>query len=302
VAELGQEIMKNDLAIVSGGGKALARPSAKAGLAAINSPLEEIVGPLDVAVRCERFMAEQREYLGGAEPLSDRYLDRARQVHASLLPNVAVVDEAYTALCKIIAPRHGELISYGLAVKMLSMLFGALSKRKSDDADENARAVLAACAEMFDPISDSIGASTGFWKPLPKNPAVLALAVKKLLVAQIFTPSPCELRGAMREVHERINRRAGSLVEFLSLLNRADQTLFAFDRAAWAEHYVHVNAAAVLVMATTAEYADDDDDRARALDQLFEAKHEADEASRITHAAACTTAVAKRTRKPKRPE
>jgi hypothetical protein len=304
--------MKNALTVIASGNTLPSTRKVKSGEVAVRSTFDEIAGPLDVAVYCERFLAEQTfvKYLGSAqEPISDRYLDRAREIHPRLLPHVAVADAAYTALCNITMPyRDSERINHVLAANMLSFLFAALRKTRGDD--ENASARLAACVGMFDPISDSVGENIGLWKSLPKHPAILALAVKKLIMLQKFDPMPCELREAMCEVYGRIKRRAGDLAEFLSLLNRADRILFAFDRAAWAEHYANVDAAAMLAMTARTGLTLDDDDRSFALDQMWQAKHEAEEtlqithaaAAQITHAAACKAKPAKRTRKQKREE
>jgi hypothetical protein len=294
--------MKNDLTVIVGGKKVACTSAAKTGMAAINEELTAIAEPLKIAAACSRVLGELGMFtdLGYGEKLDERFLDRAKIVHGRLLPHARKVEEAEAMLLDVIAPYHNP-ITYSLATKMLAVLFGALSKRKADDADENANTLLMACADMFNPVNDAIGDSTGLWKPPPKHPLCLALAIKALLAKSVFSPSPSELRLTLQDVLKRMNYKLEPLSRFLSALRRADRILFKFDRDAWTKAYADVRSNVVLVMLGDDE-GDESSGHWQALNQLWEARRDAEETLQIAHAAACKTPVVKRTRKPKRAE
>jgi hypothetical protein len=131
-------------ALVEMPGKGLARPSPKGALALINQTLTSLLQPLQVAKQCEYIMRHDTDYFGqssvtylgyGNIKLYDnaRFVGRAKVVLARLLPDFPKVDAACDALMDIFFGT--ESISPPAASKMLSILFGALSKRKTDSAD-----------------------------------------------------------------------------------------------------------------------------------------------------------------------
>jgi hypothetical protein len=74
---------------------------------------------------------------------------------------------------------------------MLSVLYSTLNKSKTDDS--NSQMKLASCAELFDPIHDRIGSSTGLWQSVPRHPIFLALGIKSLIARGVFSPEPSEV-------------------------------------------------------------------------------------------------------------
>jgi hypothetical protein len=165
---------------------------------------------------------------------------------------------------------------------MLSVLFGALSKRKADDADGNPSMMLAACTDMFSPMNDVIGETTGLWKPVCKHPIILALAVKKLIATSLFMPSPNELREAIAEVKRTISVRASWLGEFLSWVGTADRLLFEFDRPAWEAAYAKVGSSVAQAMRNLVNDGPGEDappsPRWQALNAICKAKCKAEQA------------------------
>ena len=84
-------------------------------------------------------------------------------------------------------------INRDAAVQMLGTLIETFSRRKAENV-----ALLASFADLFNPANDIIG--RGLWKPVSKNPAVLALAIKYLTRTSTFMPTPKELIDAMDAV------------------------------------------------------------------------------------------------------
>jgi hypothetical protein len=196
-----------------------------------------------------------------------------------LLPKIAEITAASAALVGICGSL--STVSQPVAIKMLSVLFGALSKRKADASDENAAMLLAATADMFDPVSRSIGATTGLWKSIPAHPVVLALAIKQMLAKQVFQPAPAEVLEAMERARERIGYLMGWTLQALQLACRADAIVFEFDRPAWDATYTGIGSevAQAILDQLDGEAPGEDDDgpvpgspRWLALDALRQAK------------------------------
>jgi len=296
-------------------GRALAQPAAQVGgLALINDELAGIAEALQIAERCRQIIKDHSSLgAGDIVRLGARMLDHAKPIH-KLLAGAAKLDCAHSTLLSIIYPR--ERISHADAIKMLAVLFSAMSRKKSD-AGETAMK-LAACADMFDPVSEAVGKASGLWKPVPKHPVMLALAIKHLMATSVWAPSECELREAMKTVRDRLLVMAHHIGEVVSLINRADMVVFTFDRAAWNAAYAdaRISASIIAVMSDDSEQLGEDGEpptpRWKALDDLWEAKYAAEEAALIaaderkqitdestsTKIAACkTTLPAKKTRK-----
>jgi hypothetical protein len=160
----------------------------------------------------------------------------------SLVPAAA---RTQRQLLDVLAPGPGDEIGFAAAQKMLSVLFATLGKRKADD--ESSAMMLAACADMFSPASNMISEMIGV-KPVSKHPVILALAIKKLLGASVFAPSPAELRAAMAEVKSAISLREAWLCQFLNWMQRADRLVFEFDRPAWEAAYAQLDGSVARAM------------------------------------------------------
>ena len=189
-------------------------------------------------------------------------------MRARLLRDLVEVDAASRELMLVLLmrpPFQDHPITPSVAVEMLAVLFGALTKTKT--GGDNAAALLEACADMFNPITHHIGSATGLWEPVSRHPVVLALAIKKLLARSVFAPSPSELREAMIEAHRRIGVLQQYAQRWLDLLDHADQITFQFDRAAWDATYAAASSTDIArVMMGKARYDDfeydGDDDEA----------------------------------------
>jgi hypothetical protein len=260
--------------IAAPSGTALARPSAKAGagLALINRTLAEFAAPLQALAQCQIEM-EGRDY-------------------RRMLPRYAEVLAAQATLNAITCDGlHAAPVPKAMALRMLSILFGALAKRKPDDG--NAAALLLACADIFDPMGEAIGEITGFWDSVPNHPLVLALAIKRLLATQKFAPAPSEVRAAMADIGASLRMRTAFWLEpWLQAVAERDRLLFEQDRATWQQIYARVDSSVPAAMRDTGcigESPDDYDDdpalpppstaRWLALDALVEAKRAAEAAA-----------------------
>jgi hypothetical protein len=125
-------------------------------------------------------------------------------------------------------------------------LFATLSKRKVDD--DNAAMLLASCADLFNPMNDTIGSPSRLWKPVSKHPVVLALAVKRLIATSKFMPAPSELRDTMELVVEKLSSLGACTQMFIEAVEKADAIVFAFDRPAWNASYARVSSQVPLAM------------------------------------------------------
>lgn len=298
------------LDIIEAPGKGLARRSPKKGakgLALINATVADIAQPLTIADQCrspgiDTYLADDVADGDFTVSCIDRasLLKQAKRVRTHLLRDLADVKAAHNSLFRVTFA--SEKVSYEIAVGMLSALYGALSKKKSDD--ENSGALMEASADLFNPVTDVVGRASGLWKPVSKHPAILALAIKRLLATQVFTPSPSELIEAMKHVEDRLGCLEHYANQWLESLYRADDIVFTFDRPAWEAAYANVSSKIVRMMQERlcGEEPGEDDDgnpiapsqRWQALDDLIKAK---EAPQRV---AACKKSPAKRTHKAKR--
>lgn len=237
-------------------------PSSSGGV--VGQSLADYAQPLQIADQCRRQLQQ-----GGFELDTP---DRAKLVHRAMLPHVPAVSASHSALAEMTSSSPRFAITHGMASKMLALLFGALSKSKAD-AENKAR--LTACVDMFNPVSDIIGEATRLWTPLPKHPAVLAIAVKQLIDARVFTPMPHELRAAVMLASARLRTLRSHAGQWLDLADKADEIVFENDRAAWDAAYARLGSEVALAM------LDDEDEtpRGRALNELWQRKHEAERAA-----------------------
>jgi hypothetical protein len=266
-------------ALIEMPGTALTRPAAKKALALINATLTDLVDVMETARLCDDLFSQAPDYssyLG--DGVGGNYLDRAKIAHGYLW-QFAYAEAAYASMLAILHPRDddGE-ITQATANKMLSVLFGTLAKKKAD-TDEM---LLAACADMFDPLNDMLGKTTRLWKPVCKHPVVLALAIKKLIATSVFAPTPSELREAMETATQKLQAAKRQLDNFLAWMIQADKIVFAFDRAAWEATYARLDSRVPSAMAARSYYyGNGDAERCAALEKIWEPKHEAEEAAEL---------------------
>jgi hypothetical protein len=176
-----------------------------------------------------------RDYLGRLCEPHPRYLDRAKPFLGTWLPNIVRAVEARKLLFDV-ACMPTRSISPAHANAMLHFLFGAMGKRRNDEA----AAKLFACCDVFSPASNALGEALGLWKPAPTHPVIVALAIKQLLAAKTFEPAEVELREALAKVHQRLQMLQVWTDRWIDKLNHADRTVFTFDRSAWDAAYANV--------------------------------------------------------------
>jgi hypothetical protein len=279
-------------------GKGLARQKSKDGLALINHTLADISTIMAVSDRCATQMTQAPNscsYLGAADEMDARFLHRAKIVVQGYLCQYVSASSAYRQFLGIVMPSRAAEIPQPAAVKMLSVLYGALSKKKADD--ENAAMLMMACADMFGSMNDIIGASTHMWQPINRHPIVLALTIKRMLAREKWAPAPSELREEMILVRSRIGASAGRIEQWLSWIEKADVMVFTFDRAAWDGVYASLDTGTVVAMRDSCAISEDEDSpRLQALDDLAKAKLAA-EAEPTRQAACAAKPGGKRTRK-----
>jgi hypothetical protein len=264
----------------------------------VDNQLSNIASIMETAEWCE----EEVRYLSLAT------LDQTKLAHEEMLPNVLSILFARLDL-KYFTP-----INRDVAVQMLGTLIETFSKRKAENV-----ALLASCADLFNPVNDIIG--RGLWKPVSKNPAVLAMAIKYLTRTSKFMPTPKELIDAMDVVKSRILLCIHKLSEWVKLMDRADRILFELDRPAWdAAHESSsddvINALLCIIINNErkpSQTNDEDKDRYQVFNQMYDAKraaiNQANDAKRAAQRieqtvetpriAACRTPPAKRTKKSK---
>jgi hypothetical protein len=293
--------------LVTQPGGALARPKAKpaaAGLALINKALD-----LDTV----RAMVDSERFLRQIQGIDDSSLDQAKRLHRLWLPDVVRAVAVSDFLSGIFYV--GACLTQADASAMLHYLFGAMGKRRNDEAT----AKLMACVDIFNPASNALGPALGLWESAPPHPLILAITIKQLMATKTFEPAEAELREALGKVKQRLSVHGGYVWKWLERLTKWDAMLFQRDRAAWDQSYATVSVEVVRHMREQAEMAGEgpceDTDangnpeyppspRWLMLDDLYKAKLAAEAATECEveskqRIAACEMKPAKRTRKPK---
>jgi hypothetical protein len=242
--------------IVKRPGTGLARPTSTL----ISDTMAEFVGPLQVIEKFRQEWCRSGRNIGAVclgegdiEPL--RFIDEAKRIHSRWLRHFAAIRAAYGALFEVLVLPNRQ-IDHPTALRMLTVLFSALGKRKTDD--ENA-ALLLASADMFSTLDESIGGLTGLWKPIDRHPLILAIAIKQLIATAVFT-SAAELREAMAKVRKTLETHAWAMKYLGGIIERADRIVFAGDRAAWRAAYADIDAEVVALMQGVDDEGGDDDD------------------------------------------
>jgi hypothetical protein len=200
-------------------------------MAAINEAVADIAEAAVTADRCRR----QLESFDG----DPRTVEDARTCWERMLPALAAVDEAHCALLATLGPVRFPL-THGQAAEMVAVLLGALAKKKTDASD--AAIALAACCDLFNPINEGLA----LWEPVSRHPAVLALAVKRLIASTVFAPVPAELLSTMREVEAKLRGLTFATGRWLERFRKADAVMFERDRRAWEAGYARLGSTASL--------------------------------------------------------
>lgn len=206
---------------------AIVKASTKAGnhLQLINRPIEQFAPALSLA---KRYRAEW-ERLGetiGCKPYTGR-------VHPHFLAAMPKMAAARNMLWQVEGER--EKIDRATALAMLHVLFASIGKRKGD---EDSAILLAAAADMFNPVNHHLCDVTGV-KPLNRHPLILALAVKRIVSTAKWT-SCAELAEAMEYVTHFIRISTWALEFMVDAIEDADEIVFERDRAAWEETHAKV--------------------------------------------------------------
>src|SRR5262252_7985580 len=178
-------VTKSSLAVIQPGGGVPARAKAKpaaSGLALINEVLDADI--VQAMVDADRFRLQvQREdtYLGGEGEIRPELLEGAKPLHRRWLPDSARAFAAYDCLTEMTFPGAQRFpLTQADASTMLHYLFGAMGKRRNDEA----AAKLLACVDTFSPASNALGPALGLWGSTPRHPAILAIAIKQLMAAK----------------------------------------------------------------------------------------------------------------------
>jgi hypothetical protein len=212
------------------------------GVALIDATLTEHGVMLELIHQYVGDWASDGGHVGADEfdPQVPQKLERAKHVHRRWLRDYARIRTLDVALDQIlILPRNR--VDQGTAVRMITVLFSALGKKKSSEEDAT---LLSAAADMFSPISDTIANATGLWEPISKHPLILAIAIKKLIATAKFT-SAAELREAMEEVRRTLEKLSFRIDQIRETIERADAIVFETDREAWAAAYRDVDISTV---------------------------------------------------------
>jgi hypothetical protein len=193
------------------GGGDLATLCSNSDIAVIDTPLRRLAPVLEFVASCAREYDALQTALRQASYGEETHLllyserdklfgNRQRKVLDFLLPRLFELDEAFCMLQSIVHGKEG--ISAAVALQMLSVLCAGTSKKRNDDP--NTETFMLSCAQLFDPAIDSIALGTGLWKPVPRHPVVVALAIRKLMAGNVFAPTQSELADACRRVAFRL--------------------------------------------------------------------------------------------------
>jgi hypothetical protein len=226
-------------------GRAVARPQTKKlaskGLTLINEVLD--ADTVRAMVDADRFKNQVQQ-----EEICHTEFDRALALHRTWLPNIVHAEASANLLSDLVYRPRSELTQVE-ASTMLQYLFGAMGKRRDDEA----AAKLMACVDIFSPASNALGPALGLWEAAPKHPAILAIAIKQLMAAKTFEPSEAELREALAGVKQRLSMLKGWVWKWQEKFDEIDAWVFKENRAAWDAAYARVNSSAVGLMVERAE-------------------------------------------------
>src|SRR5262249_54762247 len=80
--------------------------------------------------------------------------------------------------------------------------------------------------------------ASDLWRPVETSPAVLALACRKLIASNTFTPKAAELREACREAYCSLKWAFEAAEELINFVRRCDVLLLEFDHKEWERPYL----------------------------------------------------------------
>jgi hypothetical protein len=116
-----------------------------------------------------------------------------------------------------------------VATAMVSTLLGAFAAKADMD-------VLTGMLDMLE--GNEIADASGLWRSVQTSPAVLALACRKLIASNTFTPKAAELREACREAYCSLLWASEAAHELADFTRRCDVLLLEFDHKEWERPYL----------------------------------------------------------------
>jgi len=199
-------------------------PRAGGGLTIITAALADYEPAFAIARRC----AELRKSL----PVTVQNLHTAKMVRATLLPRVDEIYSSWRTLVDMTSAEPRRRIARPEAAEMLGYLFAVLRR---NDKGADVASLLTACVEML--ADDGALAAAIATKPLPRHPAVLALAIRKIIATAVFPPAPAEIATAMQEIFGRLRMLRSQVWGVFQVAIDAERLAFKEDRAGWALPY-----------------------------------------------------------------
>jgi hypothetical protein len=223
----------SDLAPLPGKGK---------GVAIVNALQHSLTFPVDVAVRCATAKVErQKQWMVRAKMEVGVYEPGDSLLHEREF-RLPLMDDAYAAatqlrpmLCESEVDYEEHVITRELALAVLPVLEATSKNTKSDT---NKAVWLASTLSMFIREIDRVGAALGLWKPVPRHPALLALAIGYLQRRQKWFPEQAEMYDALLLAKTKLGYKYSSLVRWLNDFDEADINLFHLDREKWQALYL----------------------------------------------------------------
>ena len=181
--------------------------------------------------RCEKLF--QTTSMGD----DNRYLDYQKAKRELLMPRTRAVVTACQDLQELYYSSEG--IDGALAVKILSVLYGAMVKVKN--SDDNLPTLLREAAARFDPTRDAVGVALNMWEPVPRHPVVVILGAEELKANKVFSPAASEVAEAARKAYKKLGHRLKNMLRWVERLIEADLRLFHDERDEWRKAYQDVD-------------------------------------------------------------
>ena len=138
-----------------------------------------------------------------------------------------------------------EGIDGALAVKILSVLYGAMVKVKN--SDDNLPTLLREAAARFDPTRDAVGVALKMWEPVPRHPVVVILGAEELKANKVFSPAASEVAEAARKAYKKLGHRLKDMLRWVERLIEADLRLFRDERDEWRKPYQDVDSIKAMI-------------------------------------------------------
>ena len=116
-----------------------------------------------------------------------------------------------------------------VATAMVGTLLGAFAAKADMD-------LLAGMIDVLE--GNEIADASGLWRSVQTSPAVLALACRKLIASNKFTPKAAELREACHEAYCSLLWAYEAAKELIDFTRRCDVLLLEFDHKEWERPYL----------------------------------------------------------------